>query len=262
VQPTPKFDARAALAAVRAETGIVLAYDGPCPGGEVGAAYVRWPDGRRSVLGGGNPAAAPLTALARSAGIPAPLYELTGDGWVVQELLPGRSPDIVDDSLLEQLVDLNSRFAGLGVGLDPAPLPLYLTESGPGFCVHESLDRHDGRTRRLLSWVREVGAETDVMTGTDLVHLDFHPGNVLVDGGRVTGVVDWDGASRGDRLFDLVTLRFSVPRLDAVLRETVPAQRLRAYWAHMSLRQVDWAIRHHGPSEVDYWLGVAESGWD
>lgn len=262
MQPTPKFDAHAALAAVHAHTGVLLTYDGPCPGGEVGAAYVRWPDGRRSVLGGGNPASAPLTAIARAAGIPAPQYLLTGAGWVVQELLPGRPPDTVDDPLLAQLVQLNSRFAGLGADLEPAPLPLYLTESGPGFCVHESLDRRDGRTRRLLSWVREVGAETDSMTGADLAHLDFHPGNVLVDGGRVTGVVDWDGAGRGDRLFDLVTLRFSVPRLDGYLREVVPAGRLRAYWAHMSLRLVDWAIRHHGPSEVDYWLDVAESGLD
>ena len=60
------------------------------------------------------------------------------------------------------------------------------------------------------------------------MHLDFHPGNVLVDGGRVTGVVDWDGAGRGDRLFDLVTLRFEVPRLDGYLHEAVPADRLRA----------------------------------
>lgn len=250
------------MAAVRAETGVLLAYDGPCPGGEVGAAYVRWPDGRRSVIGGGNPASARLTAIARAAGIPAPRYQLAGDGWIVQELLPGRVPDTVDDTLLARLVEINSLFAGLGAGLDPAPLPLYLTGSGPGFCVHESLDRYGGRTRGLLGWVRETGAETDTMTGADLVHLDFHPGNVLVDGGRVTGVIDWDGAARGDRLFDLVTLRFSVPELDGLLREVVPPQRLRPYWAHMSLRLVDWAIRHHGPSEVDHWLDIAESGMD
>lgn len=28
----------------------------------------------------------------------------------------------------------------------------------------------------------------------------------------------------------------------------------------MSLRLVDWAIRHHGRTEVDHWLAVAESG--
>jgi hypothetical protein len=262
VQPTPKFDAVATLDRVRRETGVELAYEGPCPGGEVGAAYVRWLDGRRSVLGGGNPAAARYVEAARRAGIPAPQYQLAGDGWVVQECLPGRPPDAVDDALLEQLLHINEAQRGLLVGGDDAPLPLYLTESGPGFCIHEPLERHSGRTRRLLAWVREVGAEADTMTGADLVHLDFHPGNVLVDGGRVTGVIDWDGAGRGDRHFDLVTLRFSVPRLDAHLRATVPSQRLRPYWAHMSLRLVDWAIRHHGESEVDHWLAVAESGMD
>jgi hypothetical protein len=168
----------------------------------------------------------------------------------------------VDSELLAELVALNARLAGLGVSLAPTPLPLYLTSSGPGFCVHESLERCDGRTRRLLSWVREVGAETDTMTGADLVHLDYHPGNVLVDGGRVTGIIDWDGAARGDHRFDLVTLRFSVPQLDGLLRELVPADVLRPWWAHMSLRLVDWALRHHGPAEVDHWLDVAESGLD
>jgi aminoglycoside phosphotransferase (APT) family kinase protein len=269
VQPTPKFDPHAALALVRVQTGVELRFDGMCPGGEVGAAYVRWPDGRRSVLGGGNPAAAALTALARSAGIPAPAYELSGDGWVVQECLPGRPPSSVDSELLAELVALNARFAGLGVSLAPTPLPLYLTSSGPGFCVHESLERCDGRTRRLLRWVREVGAETDTMTGADLVHLDFHPGNVLVDGGRVTGLIDWDGATRGDRHFDLVTLRFWLtgrhPHLLAPIDQRlagIPRRRHDAYWAHISLRMVDWSIRHHDEATVDHWLTVAESGLD
>lgn len=260
MQPIPKFDAVATLDLVRRQTGADLAYDGQCPGGEVGAAYVRWPDGRRSVLGGGDPTKARYTEIARRAGIPAPRYQLTGDGWVVQECLPGQPPEHVDDDLLAQLLHLNGLQRDLLIDTDEAPKPLYLTESGPGFCVHEPLDRHGGRTRRLLAWVREVGAETDTMTGADLAHLDFHPGNVLVDGGRVTGVIDWDGAGRGDRHFDLVTLRFSVPRLDEHLRSVVPEARLRLYWAHMSLRLVDWAIRHHGESEVEHWLDVAESG--
>lgn len=259
MQPTPKFDAHAALARVLQETGVRLTYDGRCPGGEVGAAYVRWPDGHRSVLGGGNPAAAKFTAIAKAAGLPAPAYELTGDGWIVQELLPGSPPSQVDDALLAQLVALNERFAGLCAGVEQPPLPLYLTESGPGFCVHESLDRHDGRTRKLLAWVREVGAETDTMTGADLVHLDFHPGNVLVADGEITGVIDWDGAARGDRLFDLVTLHFSEPRVDL---GGIAAHRLRPYWAHMSLRLVDWALRHHGPAQADHWLAVASSRMD
>jgi aminoglycoside phosphotransferase (APT) family kinase protein len=98
------------------------------------------------------------------------------------------------------------------------------------------------------------------------VHLDFQPDNVLAAGGTLTGVVDWDGAGRGDRRLDLVTLRFGlvnraerdvVARLDAILDDLPPAV-LRPAWAHMSLRMVDWAIRHFPPAEVDGWIALGE----
>jgi aminoglycoside phosphotransferase (APT) family kinase protein len=254
-------------------TGIALTVEGLCPGGEVGAAYVRWPDGHRSVLTYGDPRAADLVEVARAAGIPAPRYELvtTVDRAtvLVQERLPGAPPARVDRALVEQMVALNDRMAGL-LATSPAvpPVDLYLTGSGPGFCLHEPLARHDRRTRAVLDWVRDVGRDHPDMTGDDLTHMDFHPGNVLVDGGRVTGVIDWDGACRGDRHFDLVTLRFDLAlrapeltgRLDELLRTAVPARSLRAYRAHMSLRLVDWSIRHHAAAEVDVWLSVAATG--
>jgi hypothetical protein len=45
-----RLDADELVAEVHERTGLRLTVDGPCPGGEVGAAYVRWPDGHRSVL--------------------------------------------------------------------------------------------------------------------------------------------------------------------------------------------------------------------
>src|SRR5262249_57263606 len=36
-----------------------------------------------------------------------------------------------------------------------------------------------------------------------LLHLDYHPLNVMVDGGRVTGVLDWANALAGDPRADL-----------------------------------------------------------
>ncbi|MFE7137812.1 hypothetical protein ACFVAG_08680 [Streptomyces sp. NPDC057644] len=45
--------------------------------------------------------------------------------------------------------------------------------------------------------------------------------------------------------------------LDAVL-DAVPEDVLRPAWAHMSLRMVDWAIRHFTPPEVEHWLDLAE----
>jgi hypothetical protein len=186
---------------------------------------------------------------------------------VVQERLTGTPPAVVDWALLDQLLALNERCAGLLADSDLPQLPLYLRSSGPGFCRHEPVAAHSARAAALLAWARSLDA--DVLPGDDLVHFDFHPGNVLVEGGRISGVVDWDGAGRGDRRLDLVTLRYDLELrapalaadLDAYLRRTVPASVLRLCWAHMGIRLVDWAIRHHGPADVDRWLGVAEQGY-
>ncbi|MFF0344100.1 phosphotransferase [Kribbella sp. NPDC004875] len=274
--PVPKLDARQLLLEVNRSTGAGLEFTGHAAAGEVGAAFVRWPDGRDGVLTRGSGS---LTELRRTAevleeargrGLPVPEYQLLAevpDGvGVVQERLPGRPPTTVDRALLESMITLADRFTGLAPDL---PVPsLHLLESGPGFCLHESLQRYDDRSRKLLGWVHEVGrAETTEMTGDDLVHLDFHTGNVLVDdAGTITGIVDWDGIGRGDRRFGLVTLRFdahvAVPdadlawfdeHLDRVLAPDV----LRLYWAHMSLRLVDWSIRHHTPADTTRWLDFA-----
>jgi hypothetical protein len=268
----PRLDAARVSRRLAELTGVRLAVEGPCGGGEIGAAYVRWPDGRRGVLTVGNAGSEPLVALARAAGLPVPRYELAADVdgtfVVVAEVVPGAAPVVVDRALVEEMVELNGRMAGLLSGRPRPPVPLYLRSSGPGFCRHEPLAGYDRRTARLLAWVREVGTERDTADGDDLVHMDYHPDNVLVHNGRISGVVDWDGAGRGDRYFDLVTLRFDLGRrapeltgwLDGLLRDAVPADRLRAYWAHMSLRLVDWTIRHYGPDRVERWLSIAEAG--
>ena len=267
-----RLDAPHVIDRIAEITGVRLVLEGRAPGGEVGAAYVRWPDGRRSVLTEGRSRTGPLVDKARAAGVPTARQELSAhvDGIrvIVQQRLPGSPPHTVDAALVRQMLAVNDRLAGL-LADAPAPKPtdLHLTTDGPGFCLHQPLAEYDARTARLLEHVHEVGAEGSAMIGDDLVHLDFHPGNMLVDGGRLTGVVDWDGATRGDRHFDLVTLRFWLtghdPRLTAPIDErlaAVPERRRRAYWAHMSLRQVDWSIRHHDAAAVAHWLGVAESG--
>ena len=98
---TPTWNPERLARAVAAATGVHLVVEGPCPGGQVGAAYVRWPDGHLAVLswGPGVPLAqarrgpfAVADAL-RADGYPAPATELAADTSgglaVVQELLPG-----------------------------------------------------------------------------------------------------------------------------------------------------------------------------
>jgi hypothetical protein len=254
--PVPKLDVQQALR----DLPVPLAYEGPCPGGQVGAAYVRWPDGRRSVLTRG-PDVGPLLEVARAAGVPVPAYELVHPPLLVQELLPGRVPEKATAELVEQMIEINRRCRGVLAGRsDLPPLRLFLLEDGPGFCLHGSLRSYDGRTRRLLDQIEEVGRAFpgDVLDGDDLVHTDFHPENVLVDAdGVITGVIDWDGATRGDAGFDLFTLRFDLAHRAPGLHVDVPERVALRCWAHMSLRLVDWAIRHFSASEVTRWLEVA-----
>lgn len=282
--PVPKLDAAALVAEVNARAGVGLHLLGRAPGGEVGAAYVRQRNGGAGVLTSTpTPAAeirstAEILGRARRAGIPTPRYEhiveVSSGTAIVQERLPGAAPATIDRPLVEAMVGVNERFADLLADRPDIPIPdLYLLESGPGYCVHESLISYDRRTRRLLDWVRTVGAaEPGQMYGNDLVHMDFHPGNVLVDdNGVITGVIDWHRPWRGDRRFDLVTLRFDAMRsldrgvaawLDEILEAALPSPVLRLYWAHMSLRLVDWAIRHHSSSVVDGWLELAGTRMD
>ncbi|MGW6201671.1 phosphotransferase [Kribbella sp. NPDC055110] len=275
--PVAKLDAQQLLQEVNQATNAGLEFVGQAGAGEVGAAFVRWPDGRDGVLTRGFGSITDLRrttevlAAARRGGLPVPQYQLLVDlpdgVGVVQERLPGRPPETVDRALLETMLALTDRFAGLAPDL---PVPsMYLLESGPGFCLHESLQRYDDRTRRLLAWIHAVGRdEPSDMTGDDLVHLDFHTGNVLTEAGRITGIVDWDGIGRGDRLFALVTLRFDahvrlpgadLTWFDDLLETTLDPAVLRLYWAHMSLRLVDWSIRHHTPADTTHWLDFAET---
>lgn len=276
-----RLDADLVLRELADATGLVLTWDGACPGGQVGASYVRWPDGHRSVLTwqpAGDVASArqacALLEVARSAGVPAPRYELVQElpsaVVIVQELLPGRPATTVGRRTVASMVAVNGRCRGLLADRHDLPAPsLYLLADGPGFCLHEPLARYDRRTARLLAQIHEVGAAGPrCLSGDDLVHLDFHPENVLIDdAGTVTGVVDWDAIGRGNGDFDLITLRFDLARrapdlgrwLGEQLADRVPGEVTRVCWAHMSLRLVDWSIRHQTPADVHAWLDVAET---
>jgi aminoglycoside phosphotransferase (APT) family kinase protein len=245
---------------------------------------VTWPDGRRGVLtwrpavtlaGLRDGQLAVMEAL-RRAGYPAPAVQLAVELGgaapavaLVCELLPGAPPDRVTPGLLDQAIALSGQHADALAGRPGIPaMRLFLTSDGPGFCQHGPLRAYSDRTRRLDRWITSVGARhPDLLDGNDAVHADFQPGNFLAEGGRITGVVDWDGAARGDRRLDLVTLRFglhatdtdarAVRRLDQLL-DALPAGVLAPMWAHMSLRLTDWVIGHYTAGHVEHWLDLAE----
>lgn len=286
-----RLDAPALLDGLERAAGVRFEVLGPLDGGQVGAARVRWPDGHEGVLKWrldytvAQMQAGPLAAAEalRARGYPAPATELVAhvdDAVVtVQELLQGTKTYHMDEGLFEQALALNARHVGVLAGRDDVSrINLFLTADGPGYCLHEPLRRFDERTAALERWVAKVGADSEpLMPGDDVVHQDFHPGNMLsvtVPGGterRLTGVIDWDGAGRGDAGFDLVTLRFGIhpagadraviERLDTLL-DRMPAHVLRPAWAHMSLRMTDWAIRHFPSDEVATWVALAAQRMD
>ncbi|HEY2692229.1 MAG TPA: hypothetical protein VGJ50_27610, partial [Streptosporangiaceae bacterium] len=157
-----RLDAAAAVRQLAEVAGVRLEVEGPCPGGQVGAAYVRWPDGRRSVLTLGPPGAAAvarrtdaLLAVGRAHGVPAPRYamvqELPHATVIVQEVLPGTPPAALGRRTVESMIEVNQRCRGILADRDdPAP-SLYLREDGPGFCLHQPLAAYGRRTARLLA---------------------------------------------------------------------------------------------------------------
>jgi aminoglycoside phosphotransferase (APT) family kinase protein len=157
----------------------------------------------------------------------------------------------------------------VGKRADAPACGLYLREDDPGYCLHGPVRSFSPQAAALERRITAVGRDhPDHLAGTDAVHGDFHHENLLICDGRITGVIDWDGAGRGDRQFDLVTLRFGLrpdnstagarARLDAIL-DAMPDEVLRPAWAHMSLRMADWAIRHFSLADVPYWLDLAET---
>jgi len=208
----------------------------------------------------------------RGKGYPAPRYyaPMPFDGGVAifQDAVDGAWSDDVDDGLVDAILALNDLQAGEAD--EPETWRDYiawtLTEGANGYCLHDTLEDYSVETRGILGWVRDVGRSLGDLPAEDLVHLDFHHQNILRAGGRLSAVIDWEGCTPGDRAFDLVTFSFGFTHARAALgaeerlwrrvEEMASVDRLAAYVAHMSLRRLDWAIRHHAARDVDRLLAV------
>jgi Phosphotransferase enzyme family len=248
---------------------------------------VRWPDGHLGVLtwspplppgqpGGAFERSMRFMDTASAAGIPLPRYEavipIGGLGIaVLQERVEGRSPQVVTARLVDHVLELTELRRGLLLGTPDADsrMALYLTAPGPGFCLHEPLEKFDRRTRALLDVIKGVvSSGSDYINGSDIVHFDYHLGNVLVDPRHrdtVAAIIDWDGARAGSVSLDLAILAFDLSwrapgplqqRVEGQLLATSGAAEVPKVWAHASLRLLDWTIRHH-PQDIDHWVEVA-----
>jgi Phosphotransferase enzyme family len=125
----------------------------------------------------------------------------------VQDRLPGRPLTTLDGPLLEQVLALVGRQAGAAI---PAG-----SRDFTGYIANVLFDDWDevwadaarasgplcGRIRR---WLQPVWGLT--LPPADYAHNDLNLSNILTDGEKITGVVDWDEFGLGHRALDLAVL--------------------------------------------------------
>jgi aminoglycoside phosphotransferase (APT) family kinase protein len=169
-----------------------------------------------------------LPALAaRGYPVPAILWHgMLGEKWhvTVQNQLPGRPVTALDGPLLDaalRLVELQAD-AGIAAGdwdftdylanvlFDDwdevwADAPKACTAAGP-LCA------------RVRRWLQPVWGLR--LPPADYTHNDLNLSNLLTDGARLTGVVDWDGFALGNRGLDLVALAMDCERFGDQPRPT------------------------------------------
>jgi hypothetical protein len=218
--------------------------------------------------------AAQVTDLLRGANYPAPRYVLAGvlDGisYSIQQELLGTPHQTTTTDLISRLVELNRLQARRAITQFrdwPAPVVDTVLFGGDGFCLLDPLRNYSPTTAEILNVIQAMvttHADDEVETN-DIVHFDFHQGNILVHEDAISGVIDWDGTCSGDCVFDLVTLLFyHYDRQDLrkllwteALERAGPGP-LRIYLAHMILRQIDWSIRYYDSAIVQRYIGRAE----
>lgn len=133
-----------------------------------------------------------------SAGLPAPRVETVG---LVQDL-PALVLSWCDGEPLLSAIEqrpwsmwrLGRIFGATQARLHAVTPPPEFVATAPGDWLSRISDEYQDLARHALSLQPATSS---------LIHMDFHPLNVIFDGKAVTGVIDWAGAAAGDPRADL-----------------------------------------------------------
>ena len=156
----------------------------------------------------------PLLA-ARGYPVPAIIWHgMLGDEWhvTVQHRLPGSSPPLaaLDGPLLDQLLELVERQADAAIPADDRDFTGYIANVlfDDWDEIWTDADRACGAAgplcARIRRWLEPVWGLR--LPPADFAHNDLNLSNILTDGQKITGVVDWDEFGLGSRALDLVVL--------------------------------------------------------
>jgi aminoglycoside phosphotransferase (APT) family kinase protein len=131
--------------------------------------------------------------------------------WSIVPWLSGRNAD-----LCEPRVDQAERLAAFLRALHrpaPANAPVNPYRGGPLRERAEQIAERIGRLERDTTLLNDdvvrlyhAALEAPIDVAPTWLHGDLHAGNLLVDEGVITGVIDWGDMASGDRATDLATL--------------------------------------------------------
>lgn len=184
-------------------------------------------------------------------------WTIMGKPYLVMRRLPGRS-------LLDTLADsiVTAELAGAaGVLLGTAQAQLHNLPAGAAMRALSRFDHSAWTPHRLLADIQQLAEVTaepllvELARWLDerwpaapampsLCHGDFHPGNVLVEDMRLTGVIDWTNFASGHPEFDVAITRliFSIG-LVAEDDQPTATELLCGYeHAYQAARSVDGAL--------------------
>jgi aminoglycoside phosphotransferase (APT) family kinase protein len=141
---------------------------------------------------------------------------ILGGAFTIMPLAPGHTLLSDIGALVRRgpriLVDMHARLHAI----DPAPVMRAVEAAGvalPPFSLEASLKALRIRAEApglegLLDGLRWLEThQPPVPAARSVLHGDFHPGNILINQGRVTGVIDWPGFSIGDPAADVAVTR-------------------------------------------------------
>ena len=149
--------------------------------------------------------------------VPVPEEVDRGDGWSIFTFLEGNllseTPEYSGAAAGMTARIASVTFEGKGWIQSDGTVEPFPFEGGSGF-VNEMLERDD-----VLGWIgpersdaiqavmqREKGKLEEMATDCCLVHGDFNPTNILIHGGIVSGVLDWEYSHSGTPYMDIGNL--------------------------------------------------------
>ncbi|HEX4906345.1 MAG TPA: phosphotransferase [Acidimicrobiales bacterium] len=218
----------AGVARLSAALGEPVELEGPLHGGVAASTWAIRTPTRRLVLKRFRPDddTGPLEwvrlQIAVDTPVPTPepiAFDPDGEWFGVQSLVMSHLPGaVVYPPVVEELA---RTLAALHSTVVPEPVPEELRRPGLWTRWEQTAPVPDGVLDALADLLAIAERQEHV-----LCHCDFHPGNVLVENGAVTGVLDWSSARFAPRAFDVALMRCDLaiePGGDA------PRQLLAAY---------------------------------